>query len=518
MAERTSSPAPAFLQYKGAHPHPRGRLETALRHMPATDEPALDLLIFGGSGDLSVRKLLPALYMAHLHGRLPADTRILGLGRQPISRADYQRFVDQRSRDFVAPGAWEAEAWQQFLGRLEPVCLDASRAADFEKLQPVLRPQAQRIDYLATAPDLFAPICAHLGQAGLIRPHDRVVLEKPLGSDLASARRINNEVARHFSEAQTYRIDHYLGKETVQNLMVLRFGNAIFEPLWRAPFIRSIQITVAETVGVGSRAGFYDHAGALRDMLQNHLLQLLCIVAMEPPISLDADDVRDEKLKVLRSLRPMDPAAVRQGTVRGQYTAGMADGQPAPGYLQEPQVPAGSRTETFVALRAHIDNARWAHVPFFLRTGKRMQARRSEIIIEFAEQPFSIFGQDGPHTPNRLVISLQPQESIRLGLMAKEPGSGMALHPVELGLDLQNSSDKRRAEAYERLLIDVIKGRLTHFMRRDELEAAWAWVDPILAAWQQQGDAPRPYPAGSWGPAAASALVAREGLSWFEEG
>jgi glucose-6-phosphate 1-dehydrogenase len=324
-------------------------------------------------------------------------------------------------------------------------------------------------------------------------------------------------VARHFREDQIYRIDHYLGKETVQNLMVLRFGNAMFEPLWRAPFIKSVQITVAETVGVGSRAGFYDGAGALRDMVQNHLLQLLCIVAMEPPISLDADDVRDEKLKVLRSLRKMALADIGRDTVRGQYGTGVADDQSVKGYLQEDGVAPGSRTETFVALRAHIDNARWANVPFFLRTGKRMARRHSQIIIEFAEQPFSIFGSGPNHQPNRLIITLQPEESIHLGLMVKEPGSGMTLHPVKLELDLQSSSDKRRAEAYERLLIDVIKGRLTHFMRRDELEAAWRWVEPILHGWQAMDDKPRPYPAGSWGPAASSALMAREGLTWFEE-
>ena len=371
--------------------------------------------------------------------------------------------------------------------------------------------------YLATAPSLFSRICEHLGSAGLIHEGSRVVLEKPLGTDLASAQAINTAVARHFREDQIYRIDHYLGKETVQNLMVLRFGNAIFEPLWRAPFIKSVQITVAETVGVGSRAGFYDGAGALRDMVQNHLLQLLCIVAMEPPVSLEADDVRDEKLKVMRSLRKMDLAAIGRDTVRGQYGAGVAEGQSVQSYLQEEGVPAGSRTETFVALRAHIDNARWANVPFFLRTGKRMAKRHSQIVIEFSEQPFSIFGSSPHHRPNRLIISLQPEESIHLGMMVKEPGSGMKLHPVELGLDLQSSSDKRRAEAYERLLIDVMKGRLTHFMRRDELEAAWRWVEPILRGWQALEEKPRPYAAGSWGPAASSALMAREGLSWFEE-
>ena len=481
----------------------------------------LDIVIFGGAGDLAFRKLLPALYMAHLHQRLPEGTRVLGVGRQPWSRDEYQAFINQHSTPFVdaetRASASHASDWPAFLSRLDYVPLDAGQAPDYARLRAALREGSPRLYYLATASSLFAPICAHLGATGLIAAEDRIVLEKPLGASLASARAINAAVAEHWNEEQIYRIDHYLGKETVQNLMVLRFGNAIFEPLWRAPYIRSVQITVAETVGVGSRAGFYDGTGALRDMIQNHLLQLLCIVAMEPPISLGANDVRDEKLKVLRSLRPLDLAAVRRDTVRGQYTAGAVDGVAVPGYLDEAGVPAHSPTETFVALRVSVDNARWAHVPFFLRTGKRLQQRRSEIIIEFAEQPFSIFGHRPNQTPNRLVISLQPEESIQLGLMAKEPGSGMNLQHVALALDLQETSDKRRADAYERLLVDVIKGRLTHFMRRDELEAAWGWVDPILEGWRALEDRPRNYPSGTWGPAAASALMARENLTWFEE-
>ena len=299
--------------------------------------------------------------------------------------------------------------------------------------------------------------------------------------------------------------------------MVLRFGNAILEPLWRAPYIRSVQITAAETVGVGTRAGFYDQTGAMRDMVQNHLLQLLCIVAMEAPISLDPDDVRNEKLKVLRSLRKMTLADIQRDTVRGQYTAGVVDGQQVKGYLDEADVPEGSETETFVAIRAQVNNARWAGVPFFLRTGKRMQKRHSEIIIEFSEPPFSIFAdQPAASHPNRLIITLQPEESVKLQMMAKEPGSGMKMRPVHLNLDLQSAFTERRAEAYERLLIDVIKGRLTHFMRRDELEAAWKWADPILEGWKQLADRPKSYPAGSWGPAASSALVAREDAVWAE--
>ena len=477
----------------------------------------LDIVIFGGAGDLSYRKLIPALYMAHLHGKLDANTRIIGIGRQAWQRAEYLAFLDSHSPVFIDAQALTPEDWARFLLRLTYLSLDVTQAADYTRLKTLCAQSAQRVYYMATAPNLFTQICAHLSQAGLVDAQARVVLEKPLGTDLASARAINQEVARYFTEEQIYRIDHYLGKETVQNLMVLRFGNAIFEPLWRAPYIRSVQITVAETVGVGSRAGFYDGAGALRDMVQNHLLQLLCIVAMEPPISFDANDVRDEKLKVLRSLRKMSLADIKLDTVRGQYSAGSVDGAVAQGYRDEASVPADSSTETFVALRAHINNARWANVPFFLRTGKRMQKRQSEIIIEFADQPFSIFAGDPGHHPNRLIISLQPEESIQLSMMVKEPGSGMNFRPVNLGLDLSAASDKRRAEAYERLLIDVIKGRLTHFMRRDELEAAWVWIEPILNGWKTLDIKPRDYPAGTWGPAAASALMARENLTWFEE-
>ncbi|PKO30803.1 MAG: glucose-6-phosphate dehydrogenase [Betaproteobacteria bacterium HGW-Betaproteobacteria-9] len=482
-----------------------------------TPEAPLDLVIFGGVGDLSVRKLLPALYMAHLHNNLPGSTRIHALGRQVWDRAAFLAFIQEKVPGFIGSKAYNDSAWGSFVRRLNYVCVDATDASDFPGLGAELQTGSDRVYYLATAPSLFTGICAHLGGAGLIDARSRVVLEKPLGHDLESARQINEDVGQHFQEQQIFRIDHYLGKETVQNLMVLRFGNTIFEPLWRSPYIKSVQITVAESVGVGSRAGFYDGTGAMRDMVQNHLLQLLCIVAMEPPVSLDPDAVRDEKLKVLRSLRPMTMADVARDTVRGQYSAGASNGDAAVGYLQEDNIPPESSTETFVALKAHINNWRWANVPIFLRTGKRMAERRSEIVIEFAELPFTIFG-DSPHqSVNRLMIRLQPEEHIQLQMMAKEPGSGMKLRPVNLNLDLESAFSERRAEAYERLLMDVIKGRLTHFMRRDELEAAWTWVEPIIDGWQQLNEKPKAYTAGSWGPAASSALMAREGSSWVEE-
>lgn len=482
-----------------------------------TPEPQtpLDLFIFGATGDLSIRKLLPALFQAFVHGRLPSDTRIHALGRQPLDPNAFHHQVLSPARQHLDAVA-DAD-WQRFETLFDTAHLDATQATDFHRLQPMARPDAVRVFYLATAPSLFAGICEHLAAAGLVNALSRVVLEKPLGHDLASARAINQQVGRHFAESQIFRIDHYLGKETVQNLMVLRFGNSIFEPLWRAPHIRSVQITVAESVGVGGRAGFYDGAGALRDMVQNHLLQLLCIVAMEPPVSLAPDAIRDEKLKVLKSLRPMGAAQLARDVVRGQYTAGRLQGEAVPGYLQEANVPADSQTETFVALKVHIDNWRWANVPFFLRTGKRMAERKSEIVIEFANQPFSLFPDAHRQSVNRLVLQLQPEESVQLQIMAKEPGSGMRRRPVNLDLNLHTAFSARRADAYERLLVDVVRGRLTHFMRHDELEAAWAWAEPILQGWAEQGDPPRPYAAGTWGPAASSALTARTDMQWAEE-
>jgi glucose-6-phosphate 1-dehydrogenase len=476
----------------------------------------LDMIIFGGMGDLAMRKLLPALYSAFLHGNLPATTRIISTGRQEFDRNAYLEHVEAHSRTFISDATFDPKTWDGFVQLLHYVRLDVQAAPDLGALRDATRAGAQRVFYLSTAPSLFTTICDKLAATGLVDENARVVLEKPLGTDLASAIEINEDVGRHFAESQIYRIDHYLGKETVQNLMVLRFGNSILEPLWRAPNISSVQITVAEEVGVGSRAGFYDGAGAMRDMVQNHLLQLLCIVAMEPPTSLSPDAVRDEKLKVLRSLRRFTLADIARDTVRGQYINGVSGNQEVPGYLQEKNVPPDSKTETFVALRAHIDTWRWSKVPFYLRTGKRMGKRSSKIVIEFANPPFPLFPQTAGAVANRLVIELQPDEAIKLQLMAKQPGSGMEMQQVALNLDLQSAMPQRRAEAYERLLIDVVRGRLTHFMRRDELEAAWQWADPIIEGWQTLAEKPHAYAAGSMGPAEAFALLARDGFHWFE--
>ena len=345
-----------------------------------------------------------------------------------------------------------------------------------------------------------------------------MVLEKPLGRDLASAKQINEEVGRVFSESQIYRIDHYLGKETVQNLLALRFGNVLFEPLWRREWISDVQITIAEELGVGNRMDYYETAGALRDMLQNHLLQLLCIVAMEPPTSATPNAVRDEKLKVLRSLKRFTPSTLVQNVIRGQYRAGHVNGAPVPSYRQEPNANPASRTETFVAVKAEIDTWRWAGVPFYLRTGKRMADQLAEIVVRFKSIPHSIFAQpNSSFQPNSLLIRLQPDEGLQLNLMAKTPGDGMRLRPVELELDFRETFKMPRMEAYERLLLDVLRGQLTLFMRSDELEAAWEWVEPILNHWEQEDGDPLPYTAGTWGPAAASALIGRDSLQWREE-
>ena len=476
----------------------------------------LDMVIFGGMGDLAMRKLLPALYSAFLHGNLPASTRIISTGRQDFNREAYLAHVVEHSRTFIPKDNFDDKTWDGFLHLLEYVRLDVQQAPDFGALAKASRAGAQRVYYLSTAPSLFTTICEKLAAAGLVDEHSRVVLEKPLGHDLASAIEINEAVGKHFAESQIYRIDHYLGKETVQNLMVLRFGNSILEPLWRAPNISSVQITVAEEVGVGSRAGFYDGTGAMRDMVQNHLLQLLCIVAMEPPTSLSPDAVRDEKLKVLRSLRRPTLADIARDTVRGQYVQGVSGNQEVPGYHEEKNVPEDSKTETFVALRTFIDTWRWSKVPFYLRTGKRMARRSSKIVIEFANPPFPLFPGMPGGVANRLVMELQPEEAIKLQIMAKEPGSGMQMQQVALNLDLQSAFQQRRAEAYERLLVDVVRGRLTHFMRRDELEAAWEWADPIIEGWQTLNEKPHTYAAGSWGPAEAFTLLARDGFHWVE--
>ncbi len=480
--------------------------------------PPFDMIIFGGSGDLAMRKLLPALYHRHRDGQLHADGRILAVSRPEMSRETFIERALESAREYVGAAHFSERDWEAFAARLDYLKVDANVADDYELLAEKLGYDASRVRvfYLSTAPTLFAAICQGLARAGLVSGTTRVVLEKPLGHDLASAREINEVVGAVFAEQQIYRIDHYLGKETVQNLMALRFGNSIFEPLWRRTWVSHVQITVAEQLGVEGRGEFYDRAGAMRDMIQNHLLQLLCIVAMEPPASTDADAVRDEKLKILRSLRPLAGHEVARNSVRGQYRAGAVGGRPVPGYLEEAGIAPDSATETFVALKAEITNWRWAGTPFYLRTGKRLQEGVAEIALYFRDMPMSLYPAVS-NTPNRLVIRLQPDEGLRLDLMAKQPGDEMRLRPVNLNLAFAETFKTRPIQAYERLLTDVIHGRLALFMRRDELEAAWSWVEPILHAWEASGERPKAYTAGTWGPAASTALISRDGFAWHEE-
>ena len=481
--------------------------------------PTFDMLLFGGTGDLVTRKLLPALYRRFVAGQVSAESRIVGVARGTLTRAEYLAQAEAACSGFLGK-EFDAPHWSGFSALLDYVKIDADSPADYDQLARTLegREAIVRVFFFSTASNLFTLFCENLAKVGVVTPLSRVVLEKPLGHDTASADLINEQVGAVFSEKQIYRIDHYLGKEAVQNLMALRFGNALFEPLWRRGLVKHVQITVAEELGVERRGNFYDKTGALRDMVQNHLLQLLCIMAMEPPASSDPDAVRDEKLKVLRALRPLQDRDVLTKTVRGQYKAGAVRGVPVPGYLEEADIASDSTTETFVALKVEIDTWRWAGVPFYLRTGKRLQSRITELVVTFDEVPHPIFENPSTsNTANELVIRLQPDESITMTILAKNPGEGMRLKPVSLSLDLGETFKTRSLDAYERLLMDTVKGNLTLFMRRDELDAAWAWVDPILAGWQQYEDSLKLYIAGSWGPAAANSLIGRDGFSWHDE-
>ncbi len=478
-----------------------------------------DCVVFGATGDLTLRKLLPALYWRFRDGQMPPGSRVFGAARSDLDDAAFRDRAAQALETHVDGAALDPETVQRFFACLSYVRLDAAKLdGNWDALAGRLDPERVRVFYLATAPALYGPICRNIGAHGLATPLSRVVLEKPIGHDLASAREINDQVGEVFSEAQTFRIDHYLGKETVQNLLALRFANSIFERLWNTDVIDHVQITVAETVGLEGRGGYYDRAGALRDMVQNHLLQLLCLMAMEPPVSLDADRVRDEKLKVLRALRPLQPPEIAALTVRGQYAAGAVGGRPVPGYLADLGEAAHSTTETFVALKTEVRSWRWANVPFYLRTGKRLPEKVSEIVVQYRALPFSIFPHDvAVLDPNRLIIRLQPEEGMRMEMMTKEPGpGGLRLTPTALDISFEKTFGTRYPDAYERLLMDTVRGNATLFMRRDEVEAAWSWVEPIIEAWAARADAPRPYPAGSWGPTAAIALIERDGRTWHE--
>ena len=479
---------------------------------------SFDIVVFGATGDLALRKLVPALFHRWCDGQISDDSRIIAASRDPMESAAYREMAATHING--AGGQSDRSGkWAAFVERLTYVAVDGTgEGSGWDELKSALDPDPDKIRlfYLALPPSIYGQVCAELGAHGLNTPNARIVLEKPIGSDYHSARRINDQVGEVFPENAIFRIDHYLGKETVQNLLILRFANYLFEPIWNANGIDHVQITVAESLGAGKRAAYYDRSGALRDMVQNHLLQLACLVAMEPPDSLDADAVRTEKLKVLRALRPVTEANVTKDIVRGQYQTGAVDGETVPGYVDEVGQP--SATETFVGARAHIDNWRWAGVPFYMRTGKRMSSRRSEIIVQFKPVPHDVVGAaKGTLHPNRLVIRLQPDEGVKLMLMTKDPGpGGLRLRYVPLNLSYAEHFEDNYPDAYERLLMAVVRGNLNLFMRRDEVEAAWRWVDGIIQAWDDSEVPMYAYPAGTDGPTQAALLMAREEREWFD--
>ena len=485
---------------------------------------SFDLILFGGTGDLVWRKLLPALFQAFRHGSLAPGGRIVGVARDDLSDAQYRALIKSRFDNVELAKRPSEEEFARFADLLFYLRMDLSNLLDYPRLDAKLKEHTADtiVMYLATAPGLFTTFCEQIAASGLNRPNMRVVLEKPLGQDLASNRAINASVRRVFAERQIFRIDHYLGKPSVQNLFALRFGNALFEPLWRRENIANIQITIAEELGIEKRGAFYDSTGALRDMVQNHALQLLCAVGMEPPINAHADAIRDEKLKVLRSLKAWTPETLKQHVVRGQYAAGSVDGVAAAAYRQEPGVSDASNTETFVALRCEIANWRWAGVPFYIRTGKRLANRAAYIEVNFRPAPHAIFNSP-LGAANRLVIHLQPKDGLELHLLAQGQDNrhnnqtGQTLSAVQLDLDFDKRFGSERVGAYERLLLDVMDGRLNLFVRSDEQEEAWLWVEPIMDSWQNAPEGPRLYAAGSWGPSASSAMIARDGYCWTEE-
>ena len=473
------------------------------------------LLLFGATGDLAQRMLLPSLCALHSDGLLSPDLRIIGTARSEMTTAEYRDFAREALEKYLPDH--RRGGFAEFLNRLSYIAVDATTPEGYDTLAEEVGSYDKGLAiFLSTAPSLFEPTIDGLVHAGLAKGNVRIGLEKPLGTDLASSEEINDAVAKAFSEDRIFRIDHYLGKETVQNLLALRFANLILEPVWNAKYIEHVQITVGETVGLESRVAYYDDSGALRDMVQNHMLQLLALVAMEPPTSFDATAVRDEKVKVLRALRPIS----KEESVTGQYRAGAVDGTSVPGYDEE--LGKDSDTETFVALKAHVDNWRWKGVPFYMRTGKRLPERVTEIVVQFRCIPHSIFEGRGATTqPNRLVIGIQPEENVQLSMMAKVPGldrEGIRLRQIPLDIAMPDAfTGSVRRIAYERLLLDLVEGDQTLFVRRDEVEAQWEWIDAIRELWTQEDITPKPYGAGTWGPSAAIALTERDGVTWHDE-
>ncbi len=483
---------------------------------------AFDIVIFGGGGDLALRKLVPALYRAFRDGQLPAGTRIFTSCRSAEEVAGYHDKAALALQQYLRPEEFSVEVWAEFQTLLQSLLLDISKLDNhWQSLREIMDQEADktRIFYLSIPPTIFGVCCKHLSEAQLITPKSRLVVEKPLGYNASSAEAINTEIASYFDEKSIYRVDHYLGKETVQNLMALRFTNIIFGQMWDAKYIDHVQISISETVGLEGRSGFYNEAGALRDMVQNHLLQLLCLVAMESPNKMNSKNIQEEKIKVLQALRPMTGDDVAKNTVRGQYVAGSYHGDLLPGYLEELNC-SESKTETFVALRVHVDNWRWAQVPFYLRTGKRMKARCAEIIIQFKDVAHRVYEDAaGPLTANRLVIRLQPEESIQLTMMTKNMETmEMELQPATLNLNFSDTYKRFNSDAYKRLILDAAEDNSSLFIHRDEVTSAWQWIDPIIEAWEKTGDTPHLYRAGTWGPDESDQLLASEGRYWFNAG
>ncbi|QHC36064.1 glucose-6-phosphate dehydrogenase [Komagataeibacter xylinus] len=490
-----------------------------MAHLPPVD--TFDYIVFGGTGDLTMRKLLPALYHRYRDGQIPDASRIIGTARSPLSRADYQQRATAALHEHVKPEALDEATVQRFVNMVHYVSLNGAEAeSDWPTLKTLLDtvPATRiRVYYLATSPALYGQICENLSREGLVTEQSRVVLEKPIGTDLASAEAINDSVGRHFPENHIFRIDHYLGKETVQNLIALRFANPVFERLWTCDAIEYVQITAAETVGVEGRGAYYDRSGALRDMIQNHLLQVLCLVAMDPPVSLEADSVRNEKLKVLHALKPISADDVAIYTSRGQYMRGTIGERTVGSYLEDLGEGVTSETETFVALKAEILTWRWGNVPFYLRSGKRMAEKSSEIVIQFKSAPCSIFANKPE--PNRLIIRIQPDEGVMLSVSTKDPTptDSLALRQADINIEFEKAFNIRYPDAYERLLLDVVRGDPILFIRRDEVAAAWRWIDPIEQGWRENKAPLEPYAAGTWGPEGACNLLSQSGHLWHED-
>ncbi|WP_339885485.1 glucose-6-phosphate dehydrogenase [Vreelandella maris] len=483
---------------------------------------AIDLALFGALGDLAMRKLFPALYHLDREGLMPESTRIMGLARQEHDVASFRQLVNDALQKRLKSGEQDKQSLERFLARLDYLQLDFSSVDGYDAIRQWRKGSPRpMVVYLSVGARIYGDICRYLQASKSLDEESRVVVEKPIGSDLHSSIEINDAIGEVFPESRIYRIDHYLGKETVQNLIALRFANPLFGTQWNQNNISHVEITVAEKVGIEGRWGYFDEAGQLRDMVQNHLLQLLCLIAMDPPSNLDADAIRDEKVKVLKALKPFVGEALDRDVVRGQYIAGNSDGQSVPGYLEEEGANTQSQTETFVAMKTEVANWRWAGVPFYLRTGKRMPEKLSQIVIHFRQQPHYIFDPDQRNiASNKLIIRLQPEEGIALQVLTKDSGldKGMRLRPGPLHLDFNSAFPKSRIpDAYERLLLEVMKGQQYLFVRRDEIEHAWRWCDQLIDGWKKRDTSPRRYPAGSWGPVASIAMITQDGRSWYED-